>query len=103
MITKGCMWVVLDRVIDGRKDRVGYKDGKEKCNQCQANEVGLRGEEIEEEAIGVGIEEEVMEVDRLGEEKEKEAEIIKFKREAERRRLMAVKEMELQSREMLEV
>ena len=32
----------------------------------------------------MGIEEEVMEVDRLGEEKEKEAEIIKFKREVER-------------------
>ena len=49
------------------------------------------------------MEEEVMEVDRLGEEKEKEAEIIEFKREAERRRLMAVKEIELQLREMLEV
>ena len=51
------------------------------------NKVGLRGEEIEmdigeeieEKVIGVGIEEEVIEVDRLGEEKEKKVEIIKFK------------------------
>ena len=34
-------------------------------------------------------------MDKLGEEKEKKAEIIKFKREAERRRLMVVKEIEL--------
>jgi hypothetical protein len=36
----------------------------------------------------------------LGEE---EAEMVEFKREVERRKLMAVREIELQSREMLEV
>jgi len=107
--TEGCMRVILDREMDGRKDRVGCEDGEEKCDGCRANKAGLRGEEIdaevgiEEEVVGVGMEEEVMEVDGLGEEKEKEAEMIEFKREVERRRLMAVKEMELQSREMLEV
>jgi hypothetical protein len=42
----------------------------------------------------------MIEVDELGEEK---AEMIEFKREVERRKLLAVREMELQSREMLEV
>jgi hypothetical protein len=30
--TEGYIWVVLDRVINRRKDRVSYKDGEEKCN-----------------------------------------------------------------------
>ena len=43
--------------------------------------------------MGVGIEEEIIKVDRLGEEKE--VEMIKFKGEVKRRRLIAVREMEL--------
>ena len=101
--TEGYMRVVLNGVIDGRKDRVSCKDGEEKCDGCQANEIGLGGEEIGGEIIeaGVEMEEEVIEVDRLG--AEEEAEIVEFKQEVERRKLMAVREMELQLREMLEV
>ena len=34
IITRGCMRVVLDRVIDRRKDRVSCEDGEEKYNRC---------------------------------------------------------------------
>ena len=44
--TEGCIWVVLDGVIDKRKDRVGCKDGEKKCNECRANKVEVEGEEI---------------------------------------------------------
>ena len=41
-----CIQVVLDQVINKRKNRVGCKNGEEKCNRCWANKVELGGEEI---------------------------------------------------------
>jgi superfamily II DNA helicase RecQ len=41
--TEGCMRVILDRVMDGRTDRVSCEEGEEKCYRCYHETV--RGEE----------------------------------------------------------
>jgi hypothetical protein len=58
--TSGCRRVVMDRVMDGRGDRVGCEEDEEKCDGCQREdmEAGGQGEgEGEGEGEGGGEEE----------------------------------------------
>ena len=91
--TSGCMRVVLDRAMDGREDRIGCEFGEEKCDGCQGRN-GLQESDFDAEGINVDgeIERELM-----------EEETRELEQEVERRRIMAVGEMQLQSEEMISV
>jgi hypothetical protein len=42
--TSGYRRVVIDRVIDGRRDRVGYEEDEEKYDGCQREDIEAGGQ-----------------------------------------------------------
>ena len=104
--TSGCLRVVLDGAMDGRKDRVGCKFGEEKCDRCRAQN-GLQELNSDSEGIDVDREIEMEETgeiwDREQNGREMDEEAREFEVEVSRRRVMGVKEMQLQSEEMMAV